>query len=77
MNENEDKNWIEIVSQNEKNPFAIDKGELVRVFIIPSESNTQIMIMAHHLAGDGKSIHNSDYSFLFQAVYGNTHSVFL
>lgn len=45
-----------IVSQNEKIPFAIDKGELVRVFIIPSESNTQIMIMAHHLAGDGKSI---------------------
>lgn len=54
---NENKNWIEIVSQNEKIPFAIDKGELVRVFIIPSEdNNTQIMIMAHHLAGDGKSI---------------------
>ncbi len=53
---NENKNWIEIVSQNEKIPFAIDKGELVRVFIIPSGDNTQIMIMAHHLAGDGKSI---------------------
>ncbi len=54
--ENENKNWIEIVSQNEKIPFAIDQGELVRVFIIPSEDNTQILIMAHHLAGDGKSI---------------------
>ena len=54
--ENENKNWIELVKQNEKNPFAIDKGELVRVFIIPLEDKTQIMVMAHHLAGDGKSI---------------------
>lgn len=52
----ENKNWIELVNQNEKIPFAIDKGELVRVFIIPLEDKTQIMIMAHHLAGDGKSI---------------------
>lgn len=42
--------------KNEKIPFAIDKGELVRVFIIPSGDKTQIMIMAHYLAGDGKSI---------------------
>lgn len=54
--ENENKNWIELVNQNEKIPFAIDKGELVRAFIIPSDDKTQIMIMAHHLAGDGKSI---------------------
>lgn len=54
--ENENKNWIELVNQNEKIPFAIDKGELVRVFIIPLKDKTQIMIMAHHLVGDGKSI---------------------
>ena len=52
----ENKNWIELVNQNENIPFAIDKGELVRAFIIPSEAETQIVIMAHHLAGDGKSI---------------------
>ena len=52
----ENENWIEIVKQNEKIPFAIDKGELVRTFIIPSEDETQIIIMAHHLVGDGKSI---------------------
>lgn len=51
-----DKSWIEIVKLNEKIPFALDKGELVRTFIIPAEANTQIMIMAHHLVGDGKSI---------------------
>lgn len=53
---NENRNWIELVNQNENIPFAIDKGELVRVFIIPSEVKTQVIIMAHHLVGDGKSI---------------------
>lgn len=51
-----DKNWIELVRENEKLPFEIDKGELVRTFIIPADTDTQIMIMAHHLVGDGKSI---------------------
>lgn len=54
--ESENKNWIELAYQNEKIPFAIDKGELVKVFLIPSTDKTQIMIMAHHLVGDGKSI---------------------
>ncbi len=53
---NENQSWIELVKQNEKVPFAIDQGELVRAFIIPFEDKTQIMIMAHHLVGDGKSI---------------------
>lgn len=51
-----DKNWIDLVRENEKLPFEIDKGELVRTFIIPADTDTQILIMAHHLAGDGKSI---------------------
>lgn len=51
-----DKNWIELVRENEKLPFQIDKGELVRAFIIPSDAGAQMMIMAHHLAGDGKSV---------------------
>lgn len=54
--EDENKCWMEIVKQNEKIPFAIDKGELVRAFVIPLKTKTQIVIMAHHLAGDGKSI---------------------
>lgn len=49
------KKWIELVRENEKLPFEIDKGELVRTFIIPADTDTQIMIMAHHLVGDGKS----------------------
>lgn len=51
---NED--WLEVVKKNEKISFAIDKGELVRTYIIPLEEKTQILIMAHHLVGDGKSV---------------------
>lgn len=51
-----DKSWLELVRENEKLPFAIEKGELIRTFILPSEADTRILIMAHHLAGDGKSI---------------------
>lgn len=50
------KNWIELIKENEKITFALDKGELVRTFIIPSDACTKILIMAHHLVGDGKSI---------------------
>lgn len=52
----QNKDWIKLVKENEKCTFAIDQGELVRTFIIPLEDKTQIVIMAHHLAGDGKSI---------------------
>lgn len=51
-----DSNWSDIVKENEKKAFAIDKGELMRTFIIPREETTQILIMAHHLAGDGQSM---------------------
>ncbi len=51
-----DKGWLELVRENEKIPFAINEGELIRTFVIPTETETQILIMAHHLAGDGKSI---------------------
>lgn len=51
-----DHSWQELVKINEKEPFAIDKGELIRTFIIPAESGIQMMIMAHHLAGDGKAV---------------------
>ncbi len=48
--------WKTIIRSNEKIPFAIDKGEMMRVFIISSEEETSLFIMAHHLVGDGKSI---------------------
>lgn len=50
------EDWIEILRINEKEPFAIDKGELMRVFVITSKEEVFLLVMAHHLAGDGKSV---------------------
>lgn len=48
--------WQELVRKNEKIPFRIQEGELVRVFLIADKEDIKMLIMAHHLAGDGKSI---------------------
>lgn len=50
------KEWIELIRENEKIPFDINKGELIRVFVISSNGKISLLIIAHHLAGDGKSI---------------------
>lgn len=51
-----DKDWETIVIESEKRKFRIDKGEMLRVFVMPSQGEKELLIMAHHLAGDGKSI---------------------
>lgn len=49
-------NWQEIIKESEKCPFELEKGELIRCFIIPDGEKISFMIMAHHLAGDGKAV---------------------
>lgn len=48
--------WHDLICEQERSPFALDEGELVRSFIIPASCGAQLVIMAHHLVGDGKSI---------------------
>lgn len=48
--------WIDLILENEKKPFSIQTGELMRVFVKPCENKTEILVMAHHLVGDGKSV---------------------
>ncbi|MFD1174793.1 hypothetical protein ACFQ3W_00520 [Paenibacillus puldeungensis] len=48
-----DREWKKIFEENEKHPFAIKHGELMRVFV---KEDGSIFFMAHHLVGDGKSI---------------------
>lgn len=50
------KSIIELIRINEKIPLEIDKGELIRTFIVSYEDKTELLIMANHLVGDGKSI---------------------
>ena len=51
-----EKDWKTIVIENEKQAFRIYEGEMMRVFVISSHQETGLLIMAHHLTGDGKSI---------------------
>lgn len=48
--------WQETIRANEKIPFELEKGELIRCFIFPAGEKISFVIMAHHLAGDGKAI---------------------
>lgn len=52
----DNRNWGEIIREQEKTPFSLNTGELVRAFIISEEKEVTLLVMAHHLAGDGKSI---------------------
>jgi len=50
------RDWKEIINESEKRTFDIKDGELIRTFIIPNSDGITLLIHAHHLAGDGKSI---------------------
>lgn len=50
------RNCWEILKENEKCPFDLKNGELIRAFIIEEEQGMTMLLMAHHLAGDGMSM---------------------
>lgn len=48
--------WRLILKENERKPFDLLKGEFLRSFIIEKENETELLIMAHHLSGDGNAM---------------------
>lgn len=48
--------WQSLIREYEKRPFSLETGELMRVFVNLQEGKARVLIMAHHLVGDGKSI---------------------
>ena len=49
--------WQSLLRQQERRPFDLQNGELMRVFALTSpQGKTQLLLMAHHLVGDGKAI---------------------
>jgi hypothetical protein len=50
-----DGKWEELAARQEHIPFDLQNGELIRFFILEYEGITQLLIVAHHLAGDGLS----------------------
>lgn len=52
----DNRRWEEIINHSEKQAFNIKDGELVRTFIITENDGLTLLVHAHHLVGDGKSI---------------------
>ena len=52
----DNRDWQEIMNENERIPFRINEGELVRTFIIPREKETDVFFMIHHITCDGNAI---------------------
>ena len=50
------RDWVEILRENERKPFRLEDGELMRTFIIPRGKQKDIYLMAHHVAGDGGAL---------------------
>lgn len=61
------KDWQTIMKEQEKIPFDIQNGEYLRFYIIrnenTNEADTTLLLIAHHLAGDGTS-----YAYLLQDI---------
>lgn len=55
--------WQKIVQEQIKIRFKIENGELIRFFIIPQQESVQLIIINHHIIGDGLSI-----SFLIEDI---------
>lgn len=52
----EKKPWMELLMQSEKEAFHLKNGELIRVFLTEEDEKLVLLIHAHHLVGDGKSV---------------------
>ena len=50
------RDWLEILRENERKPFRLEEGELIRTFIIPRGKQKDIYLMAHHVSGDGGAL---------------------
>lgn len=51
-----EKSWIELAREEESNVFNFTEGELIRFFILTGGDDVQLLVIAHHLAGDGMAI---------------------
>lgn len=49
------RSWQEIMHESAARPFRIDEGELVRSYIFPEGEGQSLLVIAHHIMGDGKS----------------------
>ncbi len=43
----------QLINEQERIPFDLARGELLRFFFVPGKSCAKLILIAHHLAGDG------------------------
>ncbi len=58
-----ESDWKEVAKEQEKHPFVIDKGEFIRFYYSKTETGMTMLIIAHHIAGDGIS-----FTYLVQDI---------
>ena len=49
------RDWVDIFNENQKDTFKINEGEFIRTFIIEDKEEIAVLIMSHHIVGDGYS----------------------
>lgn len=60
--------WVSIIKEQECIPFDIFHGELVRFFLLKEGDHIRLLLIAHHLAGDGIS-----YTYLIEDIMRALH----
>lgn len=50
------EDWKEVIKKQASKPFDLEHGELIRFFALPDNGTIRLLLIAHHLAGDGLSI---------------------
>lgn len=55
--------WQKVAFDQAKEPFRPEKGNLIRFFYSYKDNNTELLLIAHHLMGDGTS-----YAYLIQDI---------
>jgi len=50
--------WKRLVELEIAKPFNLSDGPLFRIFMLPGDANTRIVLLAHHIIGDGFSMVN-------------------
>jgi NRPS condensation-like uncharacterized protein len=51
-----DMDWKLLIHEQERLPFHIEKGDMIRFFIIKQVEQIRLVIIAHHLVGDGMAM---------------------
>ena len=51
-----DRSWQEIFKEQQQALFEIEQGELIKGYFFKGEEQSEVLLMASHLAGDGKAI---------------------